>query len=74
MRALLNKIIKDLQVAKLIQFPPPKKRKFPLVDKLKYCKFHKDYSYDTNDCVTLKDEIESFIRKGKLSRYRLYGE
>ena len=57
-----------------MQFPPPKKRKFPLVDRSKYCKFHKDYSCDTNDCVMLKDEIESLIRKDKLGKYRWYEE
>ena len=41
---------------------------------MKYCKFHKDYGHDTNDCITLKDEIESLIRKGRLSRYRWNGE
>ena len=74
MRAPLNEIIKDVRVAELIQFPPPKKRKFLPTDKLKYCKFHKDYGHNTNDCVTLKDEIESLIRKGRLSRYGRYGE
>ena len=71
---LVNEIIKDVWVAKLIQFPPPKKRKFLPPDKLKYCKFHKDYGHDTNDCVTLKDEIKSLIRKGRLSKYKQYEE
>ena len=49
-----------------MQLVPLKKRKLPLADKSKFCKFHKDYRHDTNDCVKLKKEIESLIRKGKL--------
>ena len=74
LRALISKIIKDVWAAKLIQFPLPKKSKFPLANRSKYCKFHKDYDHDTNDCITLKDEIESLIRKGKLSKYKWYEE
>ena len=55
-----------------MQFPPQKKRKFPPTDKSKYCKFHKNYVRDTNNCVTLRDEIETLIRKRKLIKYKLY--
>ena len=48
--ALTSEIIKDIQTVELMQFPLPKKRKFPPTDKSKYCKFHKDYGHDTNDC------------------------
>ena len=68
----LSEIIEDIHATKLIQFLPPKKRKFPLADKSKYCKFHKDYGHDSNDYVTLKDEIKSLIRRGRFSRYRQY--
>ena len=57
-----------------MQFPLQKKRKFPPADKSKYCKFHRDYGHDTNDSVTLKDEIEILIRRAKLTKYRRYGE
>ena len=57
-----------------MQTPLLKKRKFPLADKSKYCKFRKDYGHDTNGYVTLKDEIESLIKKGKLGKYRQYEE
>ncbi|XP_058103728.1 uncharacterized protein LOC131247786 [Magnolia sinica] len=38
-------------------------------DKRKYCRFHHDHSHNTSDCVDLKDEIETLIRKGHLRRY-----
>ena len=72
LKALINEIIKDVQVAKLMQFPLSKKRKFPLIDRFKYYKFHKEYSHATNDYFTLKDEIRSSIRKGKLVEYKCY--
>ena len=56
-----------------MQFPPQKKRKFPLADKSKYCKFHRDYGHDTNDYVILRGEIETLIRRGKLVKYKQYG-
>ena len=43
---------------------PTKKEKITTTDKLKYCKFHKDYGQNTNDYITLKDEIESLIWRG----------
>ena len=57
-----------------MQFLSQKKRKFPLTNKSKYYKFHKDYGHDTNGCIMLKDEIESLIRKGKLANYKHYGD
>ncbi|XP_058092147.1 uncharacterized protein LOC131238038 [Magnolia sinica] len=38
-------------------------------DKRKYCRFYRDRSHNTADCVNLKDEIETLIRKGHLHRY-----
>ena len=74
MRASLCEIIKDAWAVELIQFPPPKKRKFPPTDWSKYYKFHKDYGHNANDYITLKDEIKYLTRKGRLSRYRWYDE
>ena len=37
-------------------------------------KFHKDYEHNTNEHVTLKDEIETWIRKGKLVKYKPYND
>ena len=57
-----------------MQFSSPKKMKFPLTDKFKYCKFYRDYSHDTNDCVTLKDESESLTIRGKLANNKHYSD
>ncbi|XP_065629689.1 uncharacterized protein LOC136067559 [Quercus suber] len=35
----------------------------------KYCRFHRDHSHDTADCYDLKQQIEAFIRQGKLQKF-----
>ncbi|KAL0373877.1 UNVERIFIED_CONTAM: hypothetical protein Sradi_3303400 [Sesamum radiatum] len=35
----------------------------------KYCKFHKEKGYDTEDCYQLKDEIERLVRQGYFKEY-----
>ncbi|KAL3642778.1 hypothetical protein CASFOL_013593 [Castilleja foliolosa] len=29
----------------------------------KYCRYHRDYGHDTNDCYNLKNLIEAIIRR-----------
>ena len=53
--ALISEIVKNTQT----DFPP--------TNKSKYYKFYRDYSHDTNDCITLKDEIETH-KKGQVSK------
>ena len=35
----------------------------------KYCRFHRDHGHDTVDCYDLKQQIEAFIREGKLQKF-----
>ncbi|CAA0806554.1 Unknown protein, partial [Striga hermonthica] len=35
----------------------------------KYCRFHREYGHNTNDCRHLKDEIERLIRAGHLKEF-----
>ncbi|CAA0824202.1 Unknown protein, partial [Striga hermonthica] len=35
----------------------------------KYCRFHRDYGHNTEDCRHLKDEIEHLIRAGHLKEF-----
>ena len=35
----------------------------------KYCRFHKDYGHDTDECFDLKQQIENLIRQGKLRNF-----
>ncbi|GJW25436.1 hypothetical protein Tco_0039247 [Tanacetum coccineum] len=36
-------------------------------DMYKYCYFHEDHGYDTNDCRQLKSQIEEVVKSGQLS-------
>ncbi|XP_065049559.1 uncharacterized protein LOC135679581 [Musa acuminata AAA Group] len=38
-------------------------------DRSKYCRFHRDYDYDTEDCHDFQNQIEGLIRRGHLGRY-----
>ena len=35
----------------------------------KYCEFHRDIGYTTEECIALKDEIEKLIQEGYLQTY-----
>ena len=35
----------------------------------KYCRFHRDHGHDTVDCYDLKQQIEAFIKEGKLQKF-----
>ncbi|XP_065634590.1 uncharacterized protein LOC136069718 [Quercus suber] len=35
----------------------------------KYCRFHRDHGYDTDECFDLKQQIENLIRQGKLKNF-----
>jgi hypothetical protein len=35
----------------------------------KYCDYHQDHGHETEDCVSLRIEIERMIKRGKLARF-----
>ena len=37
--------------------------------KNKYCRFHRDYGHNTDECYDLKQQIENLIRQGKLRHF-----
>ena len=71
--APISEIIKDIQVAKLMQFPLYKKRKFPQLIKPNIANFIGSM-VTTLTTIKLKDNSESLITKGKLMKYRHYGD
>ena len=38
-------------------------------NKNKYCRFHRDHGYDTDECYDLKQQIENLIKQGKLRHF-----
>ena len=51
--------------------PKPTPLRSPLAKRnmKKYCRYHRDYGHDTEECYQLKDEIEALIWQGHLRRY-----
>ena len=70
--ASLHKVLNDMKVMELLN---PLKRKNLAIkppNAKRYYKYHKNWSYNTNECVTLKNEIENIIWKGHLRKYKKY--
>src|SRR4051812_7294053 len=54
--------------------PPKPNPTRPGTDKSKYCKYHKSWGHLTDECIHLKDAIETLIKEGRLSKYTKKGE
>jgi hypothetical protein len=52
-------------------FKPPQKIRTPpgKRNSQKYCGYHCDHGHRTEECLSLKREIERFIRLGKLKKF-----
>ena len=57
-----------------LKWPRPLHSSPHILDKNKYCRFHKDHGYYIEDCRDLKQQIEELIQKGKLHKYVKKGE
>ncbi|XP_058082420.1 uncharacterized protein LOC131230525 [Magnolia sinica] len=64
-----EQIILDIRGQRLLNWPVCMKTDVENRDKRMYCRFHRDHGHNTSDCVDIKDEIVTLIRKGHLHRY-----
>ncbi|XP_058092408.1 uncharacterized protein LOC131238830 [Magnolia sinica] len=69
-----EKILLDIRDKKLLHWPSCMKTEAGQRDKRRYCRFHHDHGHNTSDCVDLKEEIETLIRKCHLHQYIKKGE
>ena len=72
LNALISRIILDVQLANLMKFLPLKRKKFTLANKSKFCKFHQNYKHNTDEYVTLKEDIEALLRRSYLSSCNIF--
>ena len=71
---LVDKILVQIKDEHYLKWPRPLHSSPNVRDKKKYCRFHKDHGYYTEDCRDLKKQIEEPIRKGKLRKYVKKGD
>ncbi|RRT63091.1 hypothetical protein B296_00035275 [Ensete ventricosum] len=53
----------------LLKASNPMKSHLERRDKRRYCRFHREYRHDTEECRDLQYQIEVLIRRGHLRRY-----
>ncbi|XP_017413262.1 uncharacterized protein LOC108324847 [Vigna angularis] len=61
------KVLEEALNAELLT--PQRKPSPKNADERKSCKYHQNHGHTTEDCITLKNEIESLVRAGHLRRY-----
>ncbi|GKV06462.1 hypothetical protein SLEP1_g18360 [Rubroshorea leprosula] len=57
------------QIQHWVKRPPPQTHDSSRADRSKYCDYHHVYGHNTEDCQSLKDELEFLARNGKLEGY-----
>lgn len=61
------------EIMRIEDLPPPKlmsKKSADTRDPKKFCNFHKDIGYTTEECIQLKRENQRLINRGDLGRNR----
>ncbi|RZS29102.1 hypothetical protein BHM03_00062784 [Ensete ventricosum] len=53
----------------LLKTPNPIKTRAEECDRGCYCRFHRDYRHDTEECYDVKNQIEDLICRGQLHRF-----
>ena len=65
----IDQVLMQIKDERVLTFPgklkgDPNKRL-----RAKYCHFHRDHGHDRVDCYNLKQQIQAFIKQGKLQRF-----
>ncbi|XP_022841825.1 uncharacterized protein LOC111365502 [Olea europaea var. sylvestris] len=58
-----------IQHMRELEWPKPMLTPSDKRNQSKYCHFHRDHGHDTEECLQLKKEIESLLRRGLLAKY-----
>ena len=56
----------------LLNLPEGKNPTIKLSNTKKYYKYHQNWTHNTNECVTLMNEIEDLIWKSHLGQYKKF--
>ena len=65
----INHVLEEIKNNEELNWPEKMKADPDRRNKAKYCEFHKDHGHMTKNCIALQNEIETLIRRGKLTKY-----
>ena len=65
----INKLLLQIQDDPSLRWPGKIRSDPNSRPKNLYCRFHRDHEHLTEDCVALKEQVETLIRQGKLQKY-----
>lgn len=71
---LVEQVLRLIKDDLALRWPKPIKAPTDVRDKSKYCRFHQDHGYNTNECKHLKEQVKSMIRQGKLQKFVRRGD
>ncbi|XP_024019113.1 uncharacterized protein LOC112090929 [Morus notabilis] len=66
----IEEVFNQVGRGNLLRRPEPMRSDPSRRNQNKYCRFHGDVGYNTNDYADLKDEIERVIREGRLQKFK----
>ncbi|XP_059638728.1 uncharacterized protein LOC132281003 [Cornus florida] len=69
LNTLISQILLQIQDDHSLKWPPKLKSDPTRRSRAKYYRFHRDHGHNTDDCLDLKNQIKSLIRRGQLHRY-----
>ncbi|XP_057958739.1 uncharacterized protein LOC131151515 [Malania oleifera] len=64
-----SKLLMQIRKKDYVSWPEPIRTPLHKQNMSKFCAFHRDHGHDTEECIQLKKEIETLIRKGYLSKF-----
>ena len=61
-----KQILKEMGSLNVFRYPPPSQNRVARTDGTPWCDFHYNVGHDTNDCWTLREQIEQLLKEGRL--------
>ncbi|XP_023887835.2 uncharacterized protein LOC111999963 [Quercus suber] len=65
----IEQVLMQIKDEPSLQWPKPIYTPTKVGDKSKYCIFHQEHRHHTNECMHLKDQVETLIYQGKLQKF-----
>ena len=65
----LSSILRKVKSLRVLRPPRPIKMSPDKHDRNKFCDFHQDHGYTTDECLTLKGQIAMLIKKDQLLQF-----